>query len=451
MSGPKVVRIVTREEILAQCETALQRLDKATARWQAQAQRLGTLDATQLAAIEARDQRLRALLAQDRFREVQDAVAVEQAFLKRDLRERQAQAIERGAEQRQRQRRVQDNAAVLHKALAAVPGTPASAAALRDLDELAARPAQADAEQRLAQAFALLAVPEAEAPLSLAQQQLAERLHDGQQQPSYAQWLAEHGSDEARDPRLQRIDRHIVELQLLQGDDAAVAFLGALQRAEALPAGGQRNLLLDSLVLDLAAATRSGEQRRERLEQLHTLSGEIAELLPDTQSELLAQLDACTNQTQTAQLDALIERAEAVLAEHANALAAEARRQAVLQGLASLGYEVREGMATGWAQTGRVVLRKPATPGYGVEVGGQAESGRLQVRAVALHAERDRQRDRDIETLWCGDFQRLQALLQAQGDSLSIERALQIGEVPLKEAEVNDERGASEAPLQRHQ
>ncbi|HFL6933174.1 TPA: hypothetical protein ACG4OX_005473, partial [Pseudomonas aeruginosa] len=33
MSGPKVVRIVTREEAIATCERDLQRLDKALARW----------------------------------------------------------------------------------------------------------------------------------------------------------------------------------------------------------------------------------------------------------------------------------------------------------------------------------------------------------------------------------------------------------------------------------
>ena len=133
------------------------------------------------------------------------------------------------------------------------------------------------------------------------------------------------------------------------------------------------------------------------------------------------------------ELAELTERCNAILTAHLQQQAALARRQAVLQGLASLGYEVREGMATAWAQTGRVVLRKPATPGYGLEVGGKADNGRLQLRAVALNANRDSQRDRDIETLWCGEFQRLQALLAAQGGELSVERALGVGEVALKE------------------
>ncbi len=102
------------------------------------------------------------------------------------------------------------------------------------------------------------------------------------------------------------------------------------------------------------------------------------------------------------------------------------------EGLASLGYETREGMETAWAQTGRVVLRKTATPGFGVEVGGKADTGRLQVRAVAMSHDRDKTRDRDIETIWCGEFQRLQAMLKSQGGDLTIEQALEIGQVELK-------------------
>ncbi|MBV6369018.1 hypothetical protein H7972_31695, partial [Pseudomonas aeruginosa] len=44
MSGPKVVRIVTREEAIATCERDLQRLDKGPRRsWENQASRLAQL------------------------------------------------------------------------------------------------------------------------------------------------------------------------------------------------------------------------------------------------------------------------------------------------------------------------------------------------------------------------------------------------------------------------
>jgi hypothetical protein len=99
-------------------------------------------------------------------------------------------------------------------------------------------------------------------------------------------------------------------------------------------------------------------------------------------------------------------------------------------------------METAWAQAGNVVLRKTATPGFGVEVGGRAESGRLQVRAVSLSGAHDRARDRDIETIWCGVFTRLRALLAQQGNDLSIEKALGIGEVALKVVALESDSGS---------
>ena len=54
MSGPKVVRIVTAEELLALREAMLHRLDQAVARWQAQCERVGESDALAVAAVMAR-------------------------------------------------------------------------------------------------------------------------------------------------------------------------------------------------------------------------------------------------------------------------------------------------------------------------------------------------------------------------------------------------------------
>lgn len=459
MSGPKVVRIVTREEILAICQGHLQRLAQAMADWTAQAARLGGVDTAQLAATQARHARLQGLLVEERFSELQKAVPEEIEFLRRDLREREGQAIERAAQQRQRMRQVRENAQALLKALEA-SRQPVASQVLEALAGLRDRPGQEDADAVLARGFAALA-PTAGSPttLSEAQQALAQQLKGDAEQPSYAQWLATQGAGTGRDERLLRIDRYVAQLQLLQGAPAAQPFLLALQRAEQTQQPGQRALLLDSLVIDLASATRAFEQVRERLQRVRGLAGELHALADSTaetdalraatQAALRAQLDACGPGDRLADLDTLIAQAQAALDAHAQALAAQARREAVLRGLSSLGYEVREGMATGWAQTGRVVLRKPATPGYGVEVGGQAEGARLQVRAVAFDPSRDKARDLDVETLWCGDFQRLQALLGEQGDALLIEQARAVGEVPLKEVAQTQTHASTEASLQR--
>jgi hypothetical protein len=131
----------------------------------------------------------------------------------------------------------------------------------------------------------------------------------------------------------------------------------------------------------------------------------------------------------------LLRRADFLIEAEVQSMAAEERRRAVLEGLAALGYEVSEGMATAWVDGGRVVLRKAANPGYGAELSGGSKSDLLQVRAVAFGNStdaRDTTRDRDIETIWCGEFKRLQSLIAKDGGSLAIEHARPIGQFPLK-------------------
>ena len=126
----------------------------------------------------------------------------------------------------------------------------------------------------------------------------------------------------------------------------------------------------------------------------------------------------------------LIQRADFLIEAEVQAMAAEERRRAVLEGLAGLGYEVSEGMATAWVNGGRVVLRKAANPGYGVELSGGSKSDLLQVRAVAFGNStdaRDTSRDRDIETIWCGEFERLQSLVGTSGGNISLESARPMG------------------------
>lgn len=437
MSGPKVVRIVTREEIIAICEGHLQRLERAVERWQTQATRLGELSEQERSATLERHARLRALLAEDRLAELQKAVPVEIEHLRRDLEDREERAIIRAAERRQRDRRVQENAETLLNALQANPES-CDQALLESLSRLASGANREDAERLLAEGFTHLTKTTKRPALSDTQRALAQQLKVDEPEVSLRDWIAAREPDATRDVRLLRIDRHIVELQLLQGAERAAPFLLALERAETETDAKRRNLLLDSLVLDLAASTRNLRHQRECLEQLQDLASEVKTYTGIEHATLLGHIGACTTDTELSITTGLIEQCKTLIASHLQNQAALARREAVLDGLASLGYEVREGMATAWAEAGKVVLRKAATPGYGVEVGGKADNGRLQVRAIALSSDRDKARDRDIETIWCGEFQRLQALLKDKGSELLIERALSVGEVPLKETNISE-------------
>ena len=126
---------------------------------------------------------------------------------------------------------------------------------------------------------------------------------------------------------------------------------------------------------------------------------------------------------------------QSLIEAEVRSIAAEERRRAVLEGLAILGYEVSEGMATAWVKDGRIVLRRAANPSYGVELLGGEQADLLQVRAIGIGnpAEtRDTVRDRDMETIWCGEFERLKSLVAKNGGSVSVETARPAGQFPLK-------------------
>lgn len=133
-----------------------------------------------------------------------------------------------------------------------------------------------------------------------------------------------------------------------------------------------------------------------------------------------------------AELQAAVAAAEQKLTELQAVQVADTRRRAVLDGLQQLGYLVHEELSTATISGGRVVVRNPASTGYGVEIAAGAGMERLQVRTVAFDINRDSSGDIPAEKRWCDDFGALKGALKAQGSEVIVERAMGVGTVPLK-------------------
>ncbi len=433
MSGPKVVRLTTREEVLAICEALLSRLDRAIANWQNETIRLGQQDEAILSATRERRVQLQQMLVQDELWLLQKQVPLEINFIEADLTQRQEAAVTKAAELRTTQRNLRANAATLLKALPD-GATEADVALVQALELVVAGRSVADPAAILAQGFARL---------SSANRADTETVTDAQRDLARAlqtdrphKWIAEDHT--VREPRLQRIDGYLARLHTLYGAAVAEPFQHRLAAIEEDVRQARRGLLLDSLVLDLAAASAFHKDLGEHRLALRNLASELEAMPGQANSPLLVQIADCLAQQapDIQQIIALSTQCSEAIADENGKQAAAVRRRAMLEGLASLGYEVREGMETAWADAGSVVLRKAATPGYGVELGGRSDNGRLQVRAVSLSNANDPGRDQDIETIWCSEFTRLRDVLAAQGSELSIEKALGVGAVPLKRVEL---------------
>ena len=170
----------------------------------------------------------------------------------------------------------------------------------------------------------------------------------------------------------------------LRGDASTIEGFGRRAAAVAAEASAsQRRLLTDSLILDARAALDRSKAAGALRKELHELQGALS-AFSTAEARDAARTVAAALAGPDASLDAsLATAARATIEEAQRQLAATARRRAVLAGLATLGYEVREAMATAWARDGRlVVVRKPGTTDYGVELATPADAARLQVRLV---------------------------------------------------------------------
>jgi hypothetical protein len=306
-------------------------------------------------------------------------------------------------------------------------------------------------EAAITRAFALLCPAAVSGAASDRQRELASQLGRDEKRATLAEWLVSQPPFEEPDSYL-RIDRHLAELSALDVDPSPFATRAAAIGHEPPP---RRALLADSLLIDLARTVKEERERSVRLADLRERAAELAHHDSVAAQTLRGRIKATIAAKASAPV--LIQEADALIQEELRVLAADARRRAVLKGLASLGYEVNEGMATAWVQRGQVVLRKAANPEYGVELGAGTKSERLQVRAVAFgsaQSPRNAVRDRDMEAVWCSELEQLRSMFSMSGGGIQIEQALPVGAKPLKlieDSKMHEERDEGKTPrtLQR--
>jgi hypothetical protein len=423
MSGPKVVHIVTREEILDICRGQLARVDAALAEWMRIGCRHACVDQEAVTAVSNRRDALAALIAADRFVDLQKQAPNEEAFLRDDIQTRLAKVAAQQSAARMRARREHNAAETLLRTLRDSG---------RQLNKDLESGLKCGDPQAISAGFALLA-DKADSPA--AARDLADRLRNGDRL-TFSEWLARQPAS-SDDLAMERIEARLEELSLAMDPDTISRWRGRLDEADAArPA--RRALLLDGLEVETGRALTEARRRNQLLSDLRLIvaEAEAAGLTVDDS-------DAHSETISAAMLEDRLARIRAALEAHRATKAASSRREAVLKGLASLGYEVTEGMSMFLAKEGRLVVRSATRPDYGVEVSGAAGGERMQMRAVAFEVAGsgpDPARDCDAETIWCGDVSKLKERIATIGGGLKIEKALPVGATRLKRVAVEGTR-----------
>lgn len=440
MSGPKVVRVVTREELVAAGEALLRRLDAALAEWEKACAATGA-SADDRKACEDRRNSLERVLRNDKFSEFGIAVTAEIDFLEANASRRRERAAQARAQERARLERGQEVAAVLLRRVS--PSAPERA----DLERAVG--GQLDVKELdsvLSRARNALFQP-AEIHLNASQQALAVRLAGAERSEDFEDWKQKLT---ASSPRLEAMFTLITEIELLGDAAAAAAFHEQVLAARALSEEPVREMRLDSLLVALRNAKEDAVALGRLRQRASMLSAELAKIA-GTEEAVQALRAAATGSG--LEIEAVLETSEKRLRELQAAQAADARRRAVLDGLQKLGYQVHEELSTATTSGGRLVMRSPSSARYGVEVVAGAAMERLQVRTVALDSGRDTSGDIPAEQRWCEDFSAFSDELKKQGCDVVVEKALGVGAVPIKLLTASEEgevrRGASAPPRQR--
>ena len=428
MSGTKVVRVVSREERVAICVGLLARLRAALDEWERVGRRNNSITDHDVHQMYARYQEFEKALAADQFHDLQRKIPADIAFVQQDQEKRLADAIDREVRARRAEKRKGRVAAEVLTALersdVVVPSS------LRDA-LLRGAAGDSESETAIRQGIALLGPPD-KMEVTEDQKALAGRLKDGNDRQTFADWLSNHegsvGTEESK------IERQLAELSGVLGPGAEAAFAKRLGEALNETLASRRALLMDSLIVEVAQAVLDARRRVSLQARLRAIAAEFQQLANDggrqRSTDILSALEGTNDE-----LTRVEEQATIALDGMRAQAAASARRSVVLKGLAALGYQVTEDLETAWVRAGHVIVKRATQPGYGVELAGNPEAGRLQARVVAFRSATstpDRVRDEDAEHLWCADVVNLQKSISAAGGGLTVERSLAIGAAPLK-------------------
>lgn len=414
MSGPKVVRVVTREEWEKRCKRARTHLSKVIARMTIAATAAGESEATVKALSEQINAQFNALHDASRFEEAESYAQIQAAGLEQRISEYIEQAAVREQQREQRNIRSRVQARQWLTTENKLPDN------LRDeLKRFSeGKPTKRSIDDVLSEAERILE-----------QRTLKTEHHLSQSARRLASELAAGASDEAYkyervfDAREEAVIKSLAELRLLN-DSTYQATCNEWVQRQAEPDAGRKRLLTDSLISRITQQLRDAKQMSTLVDKASILETHLVASGISIEANLRLAID----QRNLTVIRSWIASAEEALHQHEAAQALAARRQTILNGLSELGYSVSEQMSVVWERDGRIVLERPQLVGYGVELSGRDN---IQLRPVAFSDSRDKNRDRDVETIWCGDFTELRKQLSEDGNQLDVVRHLPIGVAPL--------------------
>jgi hypothetical protein len=171
--------------------------------------------------------------------------------------------------------------------------------------------------------------------LTSEQRALAERLGAGNKAKPLEEWLKDN-MPEAETGALKSQEA-IEELALLAGEEAA-PFAARHRRIAAEPPGTRRQMLADTLMLDVSTALASAKARTEQLRTLELQSASLSAIEAPEAKKLQQRINAVLGEQKSADAAALTTQISEFIERQRKVAAAKAQRSAILAALKGIGH-----------------------------------------------------------------------------------------------------------------
>ena len=436
MSGPKVVRVVTKAEMITAGQRQIESVQDLIAKWTKFADKHNLCIEKEKSEIQTQLVEIKKLFEQEKFRDVQKNCDATRVILEIDINRLRDKAIEKIELERTKRIRLKYAAETLinqlenkkcpvpkelsHIAKSALTGNESQLTEFSNtLSQMLIKHLSEDTNTDV---------------VNVEQQKLAEQLLSGEVSQNLKDWTENYLQETASKSSLH-LNRLLSELSLADNSGSIQIFLDRADAIENERSFNRRSLLIDSLIMDVTSYLHKQKEFEQNMGLLKQVYRELTCLKSIKAEELMVLISNALKSEDISSFKIHYEKACIHINEESKNLIAKARREAILQGLSDLGYEINETMATAWAQNGRVVVKKSDENIYGVELGATSDAEKVQIQLVSFEQTTDTLKaaeDLKKEKEWCNEFSHLRSQLGQSGTNVIIEKALPVGSKKLK-------------------
>lgn len=436
MSGPKVVRVVSKAERIADCYNQLESVKSSFNEWYKFAKKHDVLTSNGTKEIEKQILQIDHLINREKFEEANQKCTEAIVQIKQDISRIRDEVIAKAELDRSIRMKLKYTAemlvSVFNKNNYPIPN---------ELQKIVLSVLNADeSDLSIYKDFLdniitnYLTEAADKNNLTSGQRELATQLLEGESHQNLADWKLMH-SKETIPANSHRLNKLLAELSVLDETSNTQAFLERANLIEQESSPSHRSLLTDSIILDLVAYIQKQKENHQLITRMKNTRCELIQITSQSAKDLLVSFDRAIESNDISLCETLNEEATRLINKESKLVAAISRRDAILKGLSDLGYEVNENMETAWAKNGRIILKKSDENEYGIELGAASDVERVQIQLVSFEQTQNSlnsAKDLEKEKEWCNEFSHLKISLEHSGTMINIERALPIGSKALK-------------------